>query len=49
MQDFAEMNHVWDEWFKLLFAPARACGDAKLASPKPKVKLLVSAAVVLKK
>ncbi|QFT12118.1 RidA family protein [Vibrio sp. THAF190c] len=45
MQDFAEMNHVWDEWFKPGFAPARACGEAKLASPELKVELLVTAAL----
>ncbi|MCG9727694.1 RidA family protein [Vibrio brasiliensis] len=45
MKDFDEMNQVWDQWFKPGFAPARACGEAKLASPELKVELLVTAAV----
>ncbi|WP_265575791.1 Rid family hydrolase, partial [Vibrio sp. OPT46] len=46
MQDFDEMNHVWDDWFKTGFAPARACGEAKLASTELKIELLVTAAIV---
>ncbi|SEG18959.1 RidA family protein [Vibrio hangzhouensis] len=45
MQDFDEMNGVWDTWFRPGFAPARACGEAKLASPELKVELLVTAAL----
>lgn len=44
MSDFNEMNAVWDEWFDEGFAPARACGEAKLASHELKVELLVTAA-----
>ncbi len=46
MNDFAEMNAVWDEWFEEGFAPARACGEAKLARPELKVELIVTAALI---
>lgn len=45
MADFAEMNAVWDAWVPDGHAPARACGEAKLASPELKVELLVTAAL----
>lgn len=45
MKDFDEMNGVWDTWFEEGFAPARACGEAKLASPELKVELIVTAAL----
>jgi enamine deaminase RidA (YjgF/YER057c/UK114 family) len=45
MADFAEMNAVWDAWVPEGHAPARACGEAKLAHPDLKVELLVTAAV----
>lgn len=44
MADFAEMNVVWDAWVPEGHAPARACGDAKLAAPKFKVEITVIAA-----
>lgn len=44
MTDFAEMNAVWDAWVAEGYAPARACGEAKLAHPDLKVELLVTAA-----
>jgi enamine deaminase RidA (YjgF/YER057c/UK114 family) len=44
MADFAEMNAVWDAWVPEGHAPARACGEAKLALPEFKVELLVTAA-----
>lgn len=44
MADFAEMNEVWDSWFDEGYAPARACGEAKLADPGLKVELIVTAA-----
>ncbi len=46
MNDFTEMNAVWDEWFEEGFAPARACGEAKLARPELKVELIVTAALI---
>ncbi|ELI5731427.1 RidA family protein [Vibrio fluvialis] len=45
MQDFDEMNAVWDQWFEDGFSPARACGEAKLARPGLKVELIVTAAL----
>ncbi|MEQ9260496.1 MAG: RidA family protein [Roseovarius sp.] len=44
MADFAEMNSVWDAWVPEGHAPARACGEAKLAHPDLKVELIVVAA-----
>ncbi len=44
MADFAEMNAVWDAWVPEGFAPARACGEAKLARPELKVEIIVTAA-----
>ena len=44
MADFAEMNAVWDDWVPAGHAPARACGEAKLARPELKVEIIVTAA-----
>ncbi|MCB4458125.1 RidA family protein [Leisingera sp. McT4-56] len=44
MEDFAEMNAVWDAWVPEGHAPARACGEAKLARPELKVEIIVTAA-----
>lgn len=44
MKDFAEMNAVWDGWVPEGFAPARACGEAKLARPELKVEIIITAA-----
>ncbi len=44
MTDFAEMNSVWDAWVAEGHAPARACGEAKLARPELKVEIIVTAA-----
>ena len=44
MSDFAEMNAVWDAWVPDGHAPARACGEARLASPNLKVEVIVTAA-----
>jgi enamine deaminase RidA (YjgF/YER057c/UK114 family) len=44
MADFAEMNAVWDAWVPDGHAPARACGEAKLARPELKVEIIVTAA-----
>lgn len=45
MSDFAEMNEVWDAWVPEGHAPARACGEAKLARPELKVEIIVTAAL----
>jgi enamine deaminase RidA (YjgF/YER057c/UK114 family) len=44
MSDFAEMNAVWDAWVPQGHAPARACGEAKLARDALKVEIIVTAA-----
>lgn len=44
MADFIEMNAVWDAWVPDGHAPARACGEAKLANPGLKVEIIVTAA-----
>lgn len=44
MADFAEMNAVWDVWVPEGHAPARACGEARLASPELKVEIIITAA-----
>ena len=45
MADFAEMNAVWDQWVIAEHAPARATGEAKLATPDYKVEIIVTAAL----
>ena len=44
MADFAEMNAVWDAWVPQGHTPARATGEAKLATPDYKVEVIVVAA-----
>lgn len=48
MADFAEMNSAWDAWVPAGHTPARATGEAKLAAPKYKVEIIVTAAVPAK-
>ena len=42
---FAEMNAVWDAWVSEGDAPARACIEARLASPDLLVEIGIIAAV----
>jgi enamine deaminase RidA (YjgF/YER057c/UK114 family) len=44
MADFADMNAVWDAWVPEGHAPARACGEARLARDVLKVEIIVTAA-----
>lgn len=44
INDFAEMNSVWDKWVSPGNTPARACVEAKLAAPKFAVEIRVTAA-----
>jgi enamine deaminase RidA (YjgF/YER057c/UK114 family) len=46
MADFAEMNSVWDSWVDRDNPPARATGEAKLATPDYKVEIIVIAALL---
>ena len=45
MADFVEMNAVWDAWVPTGHAPARACGEAKLARDVLRVEIIVTAAI----
>ncbi|QMU59186.1 MAG: RidA family protein [Boseongicola sp.] len=45
MADFAEMNEVWDAWVPEGHAPARACGEARLARDVLRVEIIITAAV----
>ncbi|MDF1609287.1 RidA family protein [Hoeflea sp. YIM 152468] len=45
MDDFAEMNAVWDAWVSPGNAPARAAGESRLATPDYKVEILCIAAL----
>jgi enamine deaminase RidA (YjgF/YER057c/UK114 family) len=45
MATFDEMNAVWDAWVDPKNTPARATVEAKLASPKYLVEIMVTAAV----
>ena len=44
MKYFAEMNEVWDAWVAEGHAPARACIEARLASPDLLVEIGIVAA-----
>ncbi|SFA60454.1 Enamine deaminase RidA, house cleaning of reactive enamine intermediates, YjgF/YER057c/UK114 family [Paracoccus halophilus] len=45
MKDFQEMNEVWDDWVSEGHAPARACGEARLARDQLRVEIIVTAAL----
>ena len=45
MNDFAEMNKVWDAWVDPQNTPARAAVEARLAAPQYLVEIGVAAAV----
>ena len=44
MRDFDAMNAVWDAWVPAGAAPARACGEARLARQGLRVEITVIAA-----
>lgn len=44
MAHFQEMNAVWDAWVPEGHAPARACGETKLAREVLNVEIIVTAA-----
>ena len=44
MSNFAEMNLVWDAWIDPQNPPARACGEARLATEALMVEIIVTAA-----
>jgi len=45
MDDFAEMNTVWDGWVEQGHPPARAAGESRLATPDYLVEIIIIAAV----
>ncbi len=45
MSTFAEMNKVWDAWVPQGHTPARATSEARLADPKYKVEMIITAAI----
>lgn len=45
MNDFTEMNAVWDDWVVEGYSPARACVEASLARSELLVEVSVIAAV----
>lgn len=45
MGTFAEMNAVWDGWVPQGHTPARATGEAKLATTDYKVEVIITAAI----
>lgn len=44
MAHFEAMNAVWDAWVPDGQAPARACGEARLATPDYQVEIIITAA-----
>jgi len=44
MADFAAMNEIWNAWVPEGHAPARACGEVKLARDELKIEILAIAA-----
>ena len=45
MNNFREMNAVWDAWVPTDHPPARACGEAKLARDSLLVEVIIIAAL----
>ncbi len=45
MRRFDDMNAVWDAWMPEECAPARACGEVRMASPEFYVEIMVIAAI----
>ncbi|MDN5787774.1 RidA family protein [Pseudorhodobacter sp.] len=43
MADFDAMNAVWDAWVPEGHAPARACGEARLAGDDLRVEIIITA------
>jgi enamine deaminase RidA (YjgF/YER057c/UK114 family) len=41
MADYAQMNEAWDDWVADIAPPARACFEARLASPDLKVEMIM--------
>ena len=44
MDDFAAMNEIWNAWLPVHHAPARACGESRLARKELLVEITIIAA-----
>jgi len=44
MDDFQKMNEIWDAWVDPENPPARACGEARLATDDFLVEVIITAA-----
>jgi enamine deaminase RidA (YjgF/YER057c/UK114 family) len=42
---YGDMNAAWDAWVDPANTPARATGEAKLATPEYKVEIIITAAI----
>jgi enamine deaminase RidA (YjgF/YER057c/UK114 family) len=45
IKDYDAMNAVWDHWVPKGSAPARACGEARLAGDDLLVEIIITAAI----
>lgn len=46
MKNYAAMNRIWDAWIGgAAYAPARATGEVKLATPDYKIEIIIIAAL----
>jgi enamine deaminase RidA (YjgF/YER057c/UK114 family) len=45
MADYDAMNAVWDDWLPMGSAPTRVCVQTRLANPKYRVEMALTAAV----
>jgi enamine deaminase RidA (YjgF/YER057c/UK114 family) len=45
IRDYDAMNSIWDAWVPTGEAPARACVEARLAQPRIRVEIRVTAAL----
>jgi enamine deaminase RidA (YjgF/YER057c/UK114 family) len=43
INDRAAMNQIWSAWLPEASAPARACVEAKLADPRYRVEIMITA------
>ena len=45
IKHYEEMNEVWDTWVDESNPPVRACVESRLASPKYKIEIQISAVI----
>ena len=44
MSHFVGLNEIWNDWVPVGCAPARACGEAKMARTELLVEIIIDAA-----